>query len=511
MATTNPILPPVPYTKSFAQIVSDFAAAAQGSSETPIDFDVGSVFLALAEATAGNADWLQKLYLFALLISRLQTSQGLWVDSWTADYMPAVAGTNSPRLPANNSSGGVTFSRFAPQSQAVIPVGTLVAAPGATPIVFQVYADPTNAAYNATIIPGGGFVIPAGQGSISVNVQALGQGTIGNVLANSISVIQSSVVGVDTVTNPAPFINGLAQESDAALKARFKLFIASLRAGTVGAIGFAITSLQQGLQYTIHENVDPNGDADNGAITVYVDDGSGNPPVTTVQNASTAVNGIRAAGVRDSVVGASILSANISLTISIAAGYNIPLVIAAVQNAVGAYVNNLGLENPLPFSMIEFVAYSASPGVTNVTNTLLNSATADLIPGPGQTVKVNTAATSATGSIAFTSNPANNTSITLDGTAVTFVTSGATGNQVNIGTSLSATLIALQQFLVTANSSPLNLCSYTANTTTLNMVYANTGISGNAFTLATNVVGATVSAPTLAGGTAASGIVSVVS
>jgi Baseplate J-like protein len=376
-----------PYTKQFAQIVQDFAAAAQASSETELDFDVGSIWLALAEATAGNADWLQKLYLFALSVTRLATSQGTWVDTFTADYMPVVPGTTTPRLPATTATGQVTLSRATPQSQAVIPVGTLVATFDGSQ-VFQVYADPTNAAYSVAIIPGGGFILAAGVSSINVGVQALNPGSLGNVLANTITIIQSSVIGVDTVTNAAPFVSGMDPETDAQLKARFQLYIQSLREGTVGAIEYAVVSLQQGMQVAVHANVDPNSATDYGAITVYVDDGSGNPPAATVQNAATAVFAVCAAGTRPQVLGATTLSANVQMTISTAAGYYHPTVVAAVVNAVGAYVDTLGLENPLSFTRLASVAYSASPGVTDVTGVTLNGGTSDLTPSMGQTIKI---------------------------------------------------------------------------------------------------------------------------
>jgi uncharacterized phage protein gp47/JayE len=377
-----------PFTKRFQDIVQDYASSAQAASQTPLDFNIGSVFLALAEATAGNADWLQKLYLFALSVERLATSQGPWVDTWTADYMPPVPGTTSPRLPSTSATGLVTFSRNTPQSQAIIAVGTLVATFDGSQ-TFKVYADTTNSAYNATIIPGGAYVIPAGVVGIGVPVSALNLGSAGNVLAKTITLIQSSVFGVDTVTNPAPFITGLDPETDAQLKLRFPLYIQSLRAATEGAIGYAVLSLRQGLQYSIHENVDPNGATDYGNVTVYVDDGSGNPPTTTVQNAATAVNAIRAGGVRAQVLGATILNANVVLSIQTAAGYYHPTIVAAVADAVGVYINSLGLEVELPFTELSHVAYNASAGVINVNGITINGTTADLIPGMGQTVKAN--------------------------------------------------------------------------------------------------------------------------
>jgi hypothetical protein len=112
----------------------------------------------------------------------------------------------------------------------------------------------------------------------------------------------------------------------------------------------------------------------------------------------------------------------------------------------------------------------------------------------------------AKGSITFTLNPANGTTITLGGTAVTFVNSGATGNQVNIGASLAATLTALQTLL--ASSADVNIvkCGYTTTSTVLNVTYKGRGTAGNSFTLATTVTGATVSGATLSGGAAVGNI-----
>jgi phage-related baseplate assembly protein len=370
-----------PFTKSFATVVGDFAAAAQAESTTPLDFSEGSVFLALAEACAGNADWLQKLYLFALSVERLQTSLGSWVDTWVGDF-------GLTRLPADAATGLVTFGRNTPQAQAIVPVGALVSTFDGTQL-FQVYEDITNPSFNLQIIPGGGYVLPAGVVSINVPVQAQTLGSAGNVLANTITRARSTVVGIDTISNPAPLISGLDQETDDQLKARFKLFILSLRAGTEGAIEYAVASLQQGLQCVIHSNFDPNGTSDPGSVTVFIDDGSGNPSTALVQLAAGAVNAIRAAGDRAQVVGATKINANVVMVITTAAGYDHPTLVAAAANAVGAYIDSLGLEVTLPFNRLSSVAFNASLGITNVSSVTLNGATADMVPGWGQTIKAN--------------------------------------------------------------------------------------------------------------------------
>ena len=59
-------------------------------------YPCNSIFTNGYLTTGGNADGLQKLYLFALSVTRLATSNGAWVDTFCADYMPNVPGTTSP-------------------------------------------------------------------------------------------------------------------------------------------------------------------------------------------------------------------------------------------------------------------------------------------------------------------------------------------------------------------------------------------------------------------------------
>jgi hypothetical protein len=102
---------------------------------------------------------------------------------------------------------------------------------------------------------------------------------------------------------------------------------------------------------------------------------------------------VRAAGVRVGVYAATTLVANYSMTLTTATGYVHATVVGLVANAVSAFINAVGLENKLPYSQLAAVAYSIY-GVTNVTSVLLNSATADLVPSAGQTIKVGSAVVS---------------------------------------------------------------------------------------------------------------------
>ena len=112
----------------------------------------------------------------------------------------------------------------------------------------------------------------------------------------------------------------------------------------------------------------------------------------------------------------------------------------------------------------------------------------------------------ATGTITWSgAAPVNNSSITLGGTVITFVTSGATGLQVNIGT-VAATLTALQALLVSPTGqadSNLSKITTAVSSTVLTITYNSAVYAGNSFTIAASGAPAsngTVSAATLSGG-----------
>ncbi len=110
------------------------------------------------------------------------------------------------------------------------------------------------------------------------------------------------------------------------------------------------------------------------------------------------------------------------------------------------------------------------------------------------------------GSVAFAAgNAANNDVVTVNGTAVTFKTSGATGNQVNIGADNIATAVAFATFLNTSTDTNIAAANYFALNGTVYVVYDVPGTGGNAFTLAkTGGANITLSGATLTGGSGTS-------
>ncbi len=362
--------------QTFTSLVSSAAAAVQGAASQLVDLTVGSTLRAVLEANASISLWMQWLILEVLQMTRAATSNGPDLDSWMADF-------SLTRLPAVSASGNVAFSRFAPVSSALVPIGTTVRTADGSQS-FIVTTDTTNPAYAAAQ---GGYQLAAGLASITVPVAAVTPGSAGNVQAGTISLIVAALPGIDTVNNASAFTGGLDPESDAAFRARFQNFLSSRSRATTTAVAYAIASIQQGLAYTIQENVAPDGSTRVGSFIVTIDDGTGYPPASLISTVSTAVEAVRPIGSTYMVQAVSVTVATISMSITVAAGAVQSTGASLVAGAVAAYADQLPIGAPLPWSRIAQVAYDASPQVANVANVLLNGATADLTPPASGVVK----------------------------------------------------------------------------------------------------------------------------
>ena len=362
-------------TRTFSALVQTQAAAIQGRARSLIDFSVGSVLRANVESNSGVALWLQAWALRVLATTRAATSVGLDLDSWVNDF-------GVYRLGAQSSIGSVTYSRFSSSAQAIIPLGATVQTADGTQSFFVVL-DPLNTSYNAGL---GGYVIPAGVASLSVPVNAVTPGSAANAVAAFVNVITSTVLYVDTVTNAGAMAGGGDAESDLALRARFLQFIQSLRSATALAIGYAITSNRLGVTYTLTESLNVDGSAHLGYFYVVVDDGTGSPAATLVSSTFTAVNAVRAAGILFAVLAPTPVTVAVSMTLTMAAGYDPVSTRARVGTAVSAFLQAIPLGQGVPYTKLAQLAYEASPGVTNVASLLLNSAVLDIAGLP--TVKL---------------------------------------------------------------------------------------------------------------------------
>lgn len=163
---------------------------------------------------------------------------------------------------------------------------------------------------------------------------------------------------------------------------------------------------------------------------------------------------------------------------SFAGAANLNAVAALIQAALIGFVANTTCVYNAVFNRFEIE--SGSAGILSLAS-LLNAPTA-------------------TGAFTFAGQPANNDTITLNGTVVTFVAGAPVGNQVQIGANLAATIAAAVAFLSASVDAQLVKFKYFATATVLGVKATTPGAGGNALTIAKAGVNIAVSGATLAGG-----------
>jgi uncharacterized phage protein gp47/JayE len=365
--------------KDFTTIVADHVAAIQAAASTLIDLTIGSVLRAVVEANAAMVLWLQGLILQLLAVTRAATSSGADLDSFINDF-------GLTRQAAVAATGQVTFSRFTPANQATIALGTVVQTADGTQS-YAVVADTTNTAYNSGL---GVYLIAAGTASANVTVAAVTAGAGANAAGGQINTLTSAVPNVDTVTNALAFATGVNVEADVALRARFVVYLASLSKATKGAIGSAINGVQAGMTYTLVENQTYAGATQLGYFFAVVDDGTGAPAAPLLALVGTAIDNVRPLTSTFGLYSPVVITANVAMTVTVAAGFDPVATKATVRTAIQTLINSLLLGQTLPYTRLLQTAYDASTGVINVTGATLNGGTADITSTTYQVIKAGT-------------------------------------------------------------------------------------------------------------------------
>jgi uncharacterized phage protein gp47/JayE len=342
-----------------------------------IDASEGSTTLALVEGNDSVALWLQAQAAQTVALTRAATCSGADLDGWMADWF-------FTRLPAVAAAGAAAFTRLQNTAQVVIAAGSLISTgPGGQQ--FAITTNPANPAWSAAL---NGYVLAAGGAtSILLPIAAVTAGSAGNVLANTITSFVGAIVGIDSVTNAAALTSGLDAESDAAFRARFPLYLASLRQGTAAAIQYAVESIQQGVICGVLANQTYAGTTQYGFVTVVVDDGTGSPPSSLLAAANAQVLTVLAEGMAYGVFAPTVVTANIGCTVASIDATKHAVDIAAATNAIDLYVNTLPRGTVLPYARLYQVIFDSSANISAVTGLTLNGGTADLLASAVQVIK----------------------------------------------------------------------------------------------------------------------------
>jgi hypothetical protein len=179
-------------------------------------------------------------------------------------------------------------------------------------------------------------------------------------------------------------------ESDQAFRARFGNYLASLSRATALAIGSAIAAIQQGLSYTITENMSQAGTVQMGHFVVTVDDGTGAPSTNLLSTVQQAVDAVRPVGTSFAVQGPVVEAANVAVTLVTSSQAVHAGAVASVAAAIEAYIAALPVGATLSYTRLAQLTYDASGAVTNIATLLLNGGTVDLVPPLFGVVRVGT-------------------------------------------------------------------------------------------------------------------------
>lgn len=353
--------------KSFSELVNEQIIAIQARAVKLVDFSTGSILRSLAESNAGVASWLQQLVVRLLVTTRASTCSGEDLDSWMADF-------GFYRLSAVQASGMVTFSRFTATHPALILTGTKVRTMDGT----QIYTVISDSRINTFDSGQKGYVIPAHVVSVKVPVRATRAGADGNVMAGTVTVIVGTVAFVDAVTNAGAFTGGKNAETDDDFRARFTKWFTSLSKATKEAIEFALLHIQNGVSYTLTENVSYDGHPQPGYFYAVVDDGSGWPSEAFIQRANVAIENTRGFTVSFGVFSPVVIRADVSIIIKTESPEHHAEVLGLVKRAVEVYINSLTLGQLLTYTKLLKLASSASPMIKSITSIKLNNSNADL-------------------------------------------------------------------------------------------------------------------------------------
>ena len=254
--------------KTYSQLVSEMLAGI-GASTPLTNFNVGSVIRTLTE---GVAEVVGELYAFAsdmLKQGFLDTATGVWLDRKAAEY-------GVTRNPAIVTEGTVIFSRAEPRTTNVpIPAGSVVATP----------RDQSGREYR--FLTTADAVLPSGETSVAVQVQAEEAGSAWNVGSDSITRMKTYLTGVDAVTNEADWIStvGADEEDDEALRLRCYLAWEELAQGGTAAAYVSWALSVPGVTSAFVDDDLPRGE---GTVDIYIM-GEAGPPDATLLEAVQAV------------------------------------------------------------------------------------------------------------------------------------------------------------------------------------------------------------------------------
>ncbi|MCK5607598.1 baseplate J/gp47 family protein [Candidatus Pacearchaeota archaeon] len=254
---------------------------------------------------------------------------------------------------ALKASGSVTFTAdIAPGSDIAIPKGTQVATVKTATDEERVYETMAD----ATLL--------TGQTVVNVLVSCTVTGIFGNTGVSTVTVMKSTIPGIDSVSNAASFANGHEKETEEERRARFVSYIGALSRGTDVAIEFgAKTAALYDANGELTEQVKQAEEVfvTNGLISCYIYNGTGGTTAALVTEAQKVINGYKEAtgekieGYKSAgdvciVYAAAEVAQAITASIVTLSGYDTDVIETKAEEVTDVYINSLGIGHEFVWS-----------------------------------------------------------------------------------------------------------------------------------------------------------------
>lgn len=326
--------------KTFKDILTSMSSWVISNNSKLNNFRVGSVVRTLLEAVAIE---IEALYF------KMRKD-----FTYAVEYSIASSFNFYPN-PATAASGTVTikFKSYLTQ-RVLIPKGFRfsTASAGGTAVYFETVQD---------------VLCDVGTLSAVLDVVCTQTGKIGNVPANTVQILVTSLPYVESVYNEEAFVNGKVEETKAEYKKRFAQFVETLARGTINAIQYGCLKVPGVAGAYVDDQI--------GEIRAYVHDSSGNLSEELKQSVIDALIDYRPAGTEVLVSPVVKKAVDVGVEITLKTGFDPDKYRNMIQTSVEAFLNNYVVSKSL--TRAELITFTMSIDKNAIANVVL-SLTADV-------------------------------------------------------------------------------------------------------------------------------------
>lgn len=323
------------------------------SSQKVIDFNPGSTIRAMIDSMIFFVNFLQARVKKAYTRFLVGTAEGTDLEERVADWQII-------RVAATAATTTIVFIRNTPATEDFIVLADK-----------QVSTQPDTIGNTIDFTLVENLTFTSGSTSASGVVACTQIGTIGNVAANTITNITSSIDGVDEITNPSAVINGFNAETDKQLRARVPKKILGLRRADKGSLEAAVYEVP-GITFV---NLKAN-TPDAGTNTVYVTTAIGEVSDELKGKVKVALESVQAFGIVHVIASPNIAYTTIEMSILYDDdNFTSGNVISDIKEDISLFVAN-NPDNFIYISDIIDIVKDIS-GIINVKNIKINNVADD--------------------------------------------------------------------------------------------------------------------------------------